>query len=111
MATTSTNDKRIEDFAASVLRASYHREIERAICNVKRSEFDKWFRCQWYRAVAKSRRNRLRPTQTRQLKSIGLRHVRFKNGFAHRSLRQHAKYSDSLLCGRTAIKSGRAGGK
>jgi len=33
-------------------------EIERAIDNIKRSAWDKWFRCEWYRAGARRKWHR-----------------------------------------------------
>ena len=39
----------------SALARQYRNEIERAIANVKRSELDKRFRREWYKAVAKRR--------------------------------------------------------
>lgn len=40
------------ELAAKGLSAAWEAEIERAIDNVKRSAWDKWFRREWYRATA-----------------------------------------------------------
>ena len=31
----------------------WEREIERGVSNIKRSDWDKWFRCEWYKAGAR----------------------------------------------------------
>jgi len=43
------------DHGLAFLQAAYREEIERAIDNVKRTAWDKWFRRQWYRARARRR--------------------------------------------------------
>lgn len=39
-----------------MLAECHRQEIERAVTNAKRSAWDKWFRRQWYRAAAQSRK-------------------------------------------------------
>ena len=62
--TTSSFDKMIEEHGARILREKYHVEIERAIGNLKRSTWDKWFRREWYRAAGR-RRSRKGPSMNR----------------------------------------------
>lgn len=60
--TVSSFDKMIEEHGARFLREQHRDEIERAIRNVKRTAWDKWFRREWHRAAAQRRRgHRLRP--------------------------------------------------
>ena len=42
------------------MRWIWEREIERAIKNAKRTEFDKWFRKEWYKAGARRKWTRKR---------------------------------------------------
>ena len=37
------------------MRWIWEREIERAIVNAKRTEWDKWFRREWYKAGARTK--------------------------------------------------------
>ena len=45
------------DNGLAFLQTAHREEIERAIDNVKRTAWDKWFRRQWYRAGARRRWN------------------------------------------------------
>ena len=42
--------------AVARMRGAYRDEIERAINNIKRTDIDRWFRREWYRAAAYTRR-------------------------------------------------------
>ena len=53
--------------AMSLLKQRYRDEIERAIDNVKRTDLDKWFRKQWYKAAARRRRQSRSPWHRQQV--------------------------------------------
>jgi len=40
----------LDAVVARLLKAKWKEEIERAISGVKRTEFDRWMRKEWYRA-------------------------------------------------------------
>jgi len=51
---------------AQMIQEANRKEIERAIDNVKRSDFDRWFRRQYYRAAAQRRKALRTPAQNEQ---------------------------------------------
>jgi len=48
-------EKLTRDLGTALLRQQHLDEIERAVNNVKRSAFQKWFRREWYRTAWKKR--------------------------------------------------------
>ena len=48
----------VEQQAAELLWKHYEEEIERAVADVKRSAWDKWFQREWHRAAGRDRRQR-----------------------------------------------------
>lgn len=59
---------KVEKLAAQSAQQAWKDEIERAINNVKRSAWDKWFRREWYRATATIARKHGRYGQWRRSK-------------------------------------------
>ena len=60
-------DGMIEQLGGAVLRRRYTDEIERAVANLKRDGFGKWFRREWYRAGAKRRWSDVRKARRKRL--------------------------------------------